>query len=156
MNKHTFSVGSQDHVAQPWTCVRIRRTHNKTENKSDASKSCLFVLHLGPIGAQNSGPFPARSRQKASPECHPPSWDQPRPQSPPGGGLANSRPQDKTQRAGTAVRFCLGRNWEGSKSRGQMNDNGDGIFDDLLLSECDMVSLCFFRACQGPCRRLAP
>jgi hypothetical protein len=97
----------------------------------------LVLVNLSPIGAPNSGPFPARSRQKASPECHPPSWDQPRPQSPPGGGLANSRPQDKTQRAGTAVRFCLGRNGEGSLIPRPMEDDGDGIFDDLLLSECD-------------------
>jgi hypothetical protein len=30
--------------------------------------------------------FPPKSRQKASPECPPPSWDQPRPQRSPGGG----------------------------------------------------------------------
>jgi hypothetical protein len=39
---------------------------------------------------QRRGRFPPKSRQRASPECPPPSWDQPRPQSShPGGGQKN-------------------------------------------------------------------
>jgi hypothetical protein len=41
---------------------------------------------ISPIGAQDPGPFSPKSRQKASPEFPPPSWDQPWPQSSPGGG----------------------------------------------------------------------
>jgi hypothetical protein len=92
---------------------------------------------VSPIGAQNSGPFPAKSRQKASPECPPPIWDQPRPQSCPGGGLANSRHQDKTQRAGRRFVCASGEIGKDHLSRGQMNGDCDGIFDDLLQSECD-------------------
>jgi hypothetical protein len=40
---------------------------------------------VSPIVHQRRGRFPPKSRQKASPECLPPSWYQPRPQSPPGG-----------------------------------------------------------------------
>ena len=55
----------------------------------------------------------------------------------PGGGLANSRREDKTQRAGGGETLGLERNWEGSLIPRPMEDDGDGIFDHLLQSECD-------------------
>jgi hypothetical protein len=45
-------------------------------------------------------PPTSKSRQKASPECPPPSWDHPRPQSPPGGGYFFCSTKTQHQRPG--------------------------------------------------------
>ena len=52
-----------------------------------AGRWSSFIVHVSSISAPAAGPSPPpKSRQRASPECTPPSWDQPRPQSPPWGG----------------------------------------------------------------------
>jgi hypothetical protein len=50
---------------------------------------------------------PPKSRQKASPECPPPSWDQPRPQSSPRGGYLFCSTKTRNQREGAEQTFWV-------------------------------------------------